>query len=111
MEQLQKFEPQRDAFSANGIEVCAVSCEPLELLQQGIGKYTQPMSIPLYSDSQLQAFKAYRCFDDFENQPLHGTFLIAPDGRILWQDIGHEPFMDAEFLKSESKRLLEVWRN
>lgn len=111
MEQLQKFAPQSEEFSQNNIEIVAVSCEPLDLLQQGIQNYHEPLTIPVYSDGQQHAFKAFRCYDDFENQPLHGTFLIAPDGRVLWQDIGHEPFMDVEFLKNESKRLLEVWQD
>ncbi len=111
MEQLQKFSPQADEFSQYNIEVIAVSSESLELLQQGLQNYQEPLSIPLHSDDQRQAFKAFRCYDDFENQPLHGTFLIAPDGQVLWQDIGHEPFMDVEFLKKESKRLLEVWQD
>jgi len=51
-------------------------------------------------------FKAYRCYDDFENQTLHGTFLINPEGLVLWQDISYEPFMEAEFLLKEAKRLL-----
>lgn len=110
MEQLQKFSPQTEAFSQQNMEVIGVSSESLELLQQGLKNYQEPLSIPLHSDDQRQAFKAFRCYDDFENQPLHGTFLIAPDGQVLWQDIGHEPFMDVEFLKTESKRLLEVWQ-
>lgn len=111
MEQLQKFSPQVEHFSENQIDVLAISCESAEQLQQGLANYSETLSIPLYSDIQLQSFKAFRCFDDFENQPLHGTFLIAPDGRVLWQDIGHQPFMDVDFLKTESKRLLEVWLN
>ena len=46
--------------------------------------------------------------DDFEDQPLNGTFLIDSLGRVRWQDISYEPFMDAEFLLKESKRLLEI---
>ncbi|MEM7232815.1 MAG: hypothetical protein AAF517_11595, partial [Planctomycetota bacterium] len=49
----------------------------------------------------------YRCFDDFENTPLHGTFVISPDGRILWQDISYEPFMDPKFVLKEGLRLLK----
>lgn len=109
MEQLQKFSPQSESFLQNNIEVIGISSESLELLQQGLGNFPESLSIPLHADIELAAFKAFRCHDDFENQPLHGTFLIAPDGRILWQDIGHEPFMDVEFLKTESKRLLETW--
>jgi hypothetical protein len=52
-------------------------------------------------------FKEYRCFDDFENQPLHGTFIIDAKGMVRWQDISYEPFMNHEFLLKESTRLLD----
>jgi len=109
MEQLQKFSPEAERFAGAGIKLMAISCEPLNLLQQGLQNSEQTLKIPLHADPNLVGFKAFRCHDDFENQPLHGTFLIAPDGRVLWQDIGHEPFMDAEFVFLESKRLLELW--
>jgi peroxiredoxin len=111
MEQLQKFSPESHGFAQDNIELVAISCEALELLQQGLTNFEQSLEIPLHADSQLAAFKAFRCFDDFENQPLHGTFLISPGGSILWQDIGHEPFMDVAFLKNEAPRLLKVWAN
>jgi hypothetical protein len=37
----------------------------------------------LRESAKLDAFKAYRCVD-FNNQPLHGTFLIDPQGAIRW---------------------------
>ena len=37
-----------------------------------------------------------------------GTFLIDPDGRVLWQDISYEPFMDVDFALEESHRLLKL---
>ena len=37
---------------------------------------------------------------------LHGTFLVDAKGRIRWQDISFEPFMNTQFLVRESKRLL-----
>ncbi|HJS06905.1 MAG TPA: redoxin domain-containing protein [Pirellulales bacterium] len=64
----------------------------------------------LVSNSDLRAFKAYRCFDDFEGRPLHGTFLIDKDGLIRWQEIGADPFKDAEFLLKEAKRLIALSR-
>jgi hypothetical protein len=33
---------------------------------------------------------------------------VDGEGRIRWQDIGHEPFMDADFLLREAKRLLRL---
>ncbi len=108
MEQLQAFSPKVDEFRNHGIELQAISTEDLETLKTGMANYGKPLNIPLCADPALATFKSYRCFDDFEQKPLHGTFLIAPDGRVLWQDIGHEPFMDAEFVLKESQRLLRI---
>ena len=63
---------------------------------------------PLLSDHGLATFKAWRCFDDFENRPLHGTFLVDAHGKLQWWDIGPEPFMNVDFLIEESKRLLAI---
>ena len=48
----------------------------------------------------------WRVYDDFEKQPLHGTFLIDGDGRVLWHDISYDPFMEPDFVLKESLRLL-----
>jgi peroxiredoxin len=61
---------------------------------------------PLAADPEMAIFRKYRCFDDFEKAALHGTFLIDAQGRIRWQDISFEPFMNTQFLVKESKRLL-----
>jgi hypothetical protein len=37
---------------------------------------------------------------------LHGTFLVDGSGALRWMDISFEPFMSADFLLKESKRLL-----
>ncbi|MCI0643175.1 MAG: redoxin domain-containing protein [Gemmataceae bacterium] len=72
----------------------------------------QAVSFPFtpVSNSDLRAFKAYRCFDDFEGRPLHGAFLIDKDGLVRWQEIGAYPFKDAEFLLKEAKRLVAIQR-
>jgi alkyl hydroperoxide reductase subunit AhpC len=62
---------------------------------------------PLLSDAKLNVFKTYRAYDDFQSQPLHGTFLVDNDGLIRWVDIGPEPFTDPAFVLAESRRLLE----
>ena len=56
----------------------------------------------------MKTFKAFRAHDDFEQQPLHGTFLIDGDGRIRWQDISFQPFMETKFLLGEAQRLLNL---
>ena len=78
-------------------------------LQKTAEMYTQgAFPFTLLSGGNLEAFKAYRAYDDFESQPLHATFLIDADGFVRWQDISYEPFMDADFLVRESRRLLSL---
>jgi alkyl hydroperoxide reductase subunit AhpC len=59
-------------------------------------------------DPGLDVFKDYLAQDDFERMPLHGTFLIDGEGKIRWQDIGPEPFMETKFLLKEALRLLNL---
>lgn len=109
VEQLHAFAPHTVEFQKAGIQLMAISSEDVESLNTGLASLgSEALQIPLHADPQLAAFKAYRCFDDFEQQPLHGTFLLDAHGRVLWQDIGYEPFMDVDFLLHESQRLLEL---
>lgn len=108
IEQLHTFSPMLEAYREAGIDVVAVSTETVEELQLGIKNFDGELGIPLLSDGEKQVFKSYRCWDDFENQPLHGTFLIDSRGQVRWQDISYEPFNEPEFLLNEAKRLLEL---
>ncbi|MFV0442797.1 MAG: redoxin domain-containing protein [Planctomycetaceae bacterium] len=106
-EQLGKFAPESGRFRDAGIEIIAISTDPPNLLQKKLEAFSDDdYPFPLVSNASLDVFKAYHCFDDFERQPLHGTFLIDADGLIRWQDISYEPFMDPRFVLAESKRLL-----
>lgn len=106
-EQLQKFAPAAKKYADAGIELIAISTDSQEDLQQSIDNYEGGMPFPLVSDEALDVFKAWRVYDDFEQLPLHGTFLIDGDGLVRWQDISFEPFMDPDFLLKESQRLLK----
>ena len=109
VEQLKKFSPMANEFSAEGISIVAVSSEPLDLLKQSLTtlKKNESVNFPLLSDGDRAIFRAYRAYDDFENMPLHGAFLIDAAGLIRWHDVGYEPFMDARFVLDEAKRLLK----
>ena len=61
---------------------------------------------PVLADAEMEHFRRYRAYDDFEDMPLHGTFLVDGQGRVRWQDVSYEPFMEWEFLLEESQRLL-----
>jgi peroxiredoxin len=105
-EQLQKFAPEAQKYADAGINIVGISTDSQKDLKQSIDNYKGGMPFPLVSDEKLDVFKAWRTYDDFEQQALHGTFLIDEEGLVRWQDISHEPFMDPEFLLKESKRLL-----
>jgi peroxiredoxin len=108
-EQVQKFGAAAKEFEAAGLSLIAISSDDANGLKQSIENYKDgPIPFPLVADSTLDTFKAYRCFDDFEQLPLHGTFLIDGQGLVRWQDIGPEPFMDPKFVIGEAQRLLKV---
>jgi len=108
IEQLKAFSPVTQDFEAAGISLVAISLDTAEGLNKSLttsgieGGYP----FPLLSDRSMKIFKAYRAFDDFENMPLHGTFLIDEEGMIRWQDISYQPFEDTAFLLKEAQRLL-----
>ncbi|MDF1787618.1 MAG: redoxin domain-containing protein [Verrucomicrobiales bacterium] len=108
MEQLNAFAPEADKYREAGIEIVAVSTDTVEGLaktfQQGEGE--NPFPFPLVSDAENVGFKAFRAYDEFEDQALHGTFLVDGTGKIRWQDVSYEPFMHASWLLEESERLL-----
>ena len=105
-EQLQKFAPAAKKYADAGIDLVAISTDSPDDLKQSIDNYEGGMPFPLVSDESLDVFKAWRVYDDFEQLPLHGTFLIDGEGLVRWQDISFEPFMDPDFLLKESQRLL-----
>lgn len=112
MEQLNNFAPVTEKYAKAGIPIVAISTDSVEGLAETFQfagdeeKQENPFPFPLLSDANLDTFKAYRAFDDFESQPLHGTFLIDGDGHIRWQDISYEPFNYPDWLLEECVRLL-----
>ncbi len=105
-EQLQAFGPRVADFEKNGIKMIAISTDDQNGLLKSIEDAGTGSPIRLASDAEHEIFRKFRSFDDFENQPLHGTFLIDGMGKIRWQDISYQPFMDHQFLLAESERLL-----
>lgn len=112
IDQLNAFAPKRTAYLDAGIEMVAVSCDEVGDLRKSQDAYSEEglFPFPILADPAMEVFRAYRAFDDFEGKPLHGTFLIDGAGRVLWQDIGAEPFGDPDFLLKEARRLLEIHR-
>lgn len=107
-EQLGAFSPKVEEFTKLGVDVIGISTENPTQLREGMRTYDKPMKLRLFSNADHDVFRSFRAFDDFEGQPLHGTYLIDAAGKIRWQDIGHEPFMKVDFLLKETERLLAI---
>jgi peroxiredoxin/tetratricopeptide (TPR) repeat protein len=112
IEQLKAFGPLAADFKTAGIELIAVSLDsPTDLPRTARRAGTDGhLDITVLSDASRTGFRAYGTYDDFEDIPLHGAFLVDATGQVRWQDIGHEPFTDAKFLLSEARRLLRPGR-
>ena len=110
--QLQSFAPLREDYEKAGITVIAISTDSVEGLQDTFRVAGAGDAIPflLVSDQQLGVFREFGAYDHFENKPLHGTFLVDPFGRILWQNIRREPFMATRQLLAEAQRVLALSR-
>ena len=107
-EQLQKFIPQVEKFREAGFEVMAISSDDDESLKQSIKHFDGKLTFTIVNDPELNVFKQYRVHDDFEEQPLHGTFIIDGNGKVRWQDISYEPFMNPDFVLQEAIRLRDI---
>lgn len=109
MEQLKAFVAAAKDFSSAGINIVAIGSEPPAELPKTAATcdINAAPPFPLLADPDLATFKAWRCHDDFEGKPLHGTFLVDGKGRLRWLDVGHNPFQDAKFLLGEARRLLK----
>lgn len=110
-EQLNAIAARTDDFIAAGLPVLAISTDTVRELAKSQANYSTEETafpFPLVADPGKAAFKAYGAHDDFEATALHGTFLLDPEGRILWSDIAADPFMDLDFLITEAHRLLKL---
>jgi len=112
LEQLNLMASSAKPFEEQGIIMMAISTESPSGLSRTAAKIKieAGLPFPIVSNESLKSFKDYRAYDDFEQMPLHATFLIDGGGKVRWQDISYEPFTDFKFLAAESRRLLAIGR-
>jgi peroxiredoxin/tetratricopeptide (TPR) repeat protein len=106
MQQLQLFGQDFAALHALNVETIAVSTDDAEAtrrLKNNPDGVKFPMT--MLADPRLEHFKRYGAFDEFEDQPLHGCFLIDADGDVRYQRISADPFLEVEFIKTEAARV------
>lgn len=110
-EQLNSFSEKVEEFHKAGFALLAVSTDTVADLKKSQEKYSAEGSdfpFPLVADPENTVFREWGAFDDFEDEPMHGTFIIDTKGKVLWQDIGPEPFNDPMFVIKEGKRLMKL---
>jgi peroxiredoxin/Flp pilus assembly protein TadD len=111
MQQLDLFSKEVEAFRGLETEVVAVSTDDRDATKAlKANKDGVAFTMPLLADPTKQTFRAYRSYDDFEDQPLHGTFLIDARGDIRFHRISAEPFLNVEFVKTEAARINRLRR-
>jgi peroxiredoxin len=112
--QLRDLDPLGPAFARAGIDVVSIGTDDENQVkaahQQALENGVDPLHLDVLCDPQGETFARWGAFDEFLGEPLHGTFLVGPDGRILWQDVSAQPFAPTEFLLPECERLLQAWR-
>ncbi|MBX3739711.1 MAG: redoxin domain-containing protein [Akkermansiaceae bacterium] len=106
MEQLTDFAKRAEEFAKRGIEMVAIGSEEPMGLRKTADK-SKSGGMLLLADPDLKVFKDWGCHDDFEEKPLHGTFLIDGSGQMRWMEVSYDPFQDATFLLKEADRLLQ----
>jgi peroxiredoxin len=109
LQQLERFGKEFEAFKKRNVEVVAIGSDDASAarsLKNNPDGVKFPM--PILADPELKLFKLYRVYDDFEDQPLHGTFLIDAEGKVRYQRISAEPFLDVEFIKTEADRVIRI---
>jgi peroxiredoxin len=110
MEQVNAFAKAAPDYEKAGIQLCAVTLEPLSLA----GRITEQMStkklppFPVLCDPSLAAFKTFRAYDDFEEEALHAAVFIDAKGNLRWIDVSWQPFTNTTFLLNEAKRLISL---
>ena len=118
LEQFQTFQPYLEAFSERKIKTIGITIDTTETLTEVLGNdpelpedFRDFMPFPVLSDPELEAFRTYRIFDEFENGPMHATVFVSPEGKILWRNVSHSTFQEPAALLSEARRLLKVRGN
>ena len=113
LSQIEAFRDFLPEFQKEGVEMISITTDDTKMLSRALGpsksskmRVLSPFPFEVLADPELVTFKEYGVFDQFENGPMHGTFLISSEGSILWSDISHQPFKYPQSLLEEARRLL-----
>ncbi len=111
VDQIKLFATNAERIEKAGFHLAAISSDSADDLKFSQSTYAEggkDFPFLLLADPDLKAFRAYNAYDDFEDEPLHAVYVLDANGRMLWRDIGAEPFMKLDFLLEEAQRLVKL---
>jgi peroxiredoxin len=96
-----------DKFRELGARVVAISADPPAFTRKRYDRYGAFDFVVLSDESNkvAEAFDVYRRKPGGEGEPMHGTFLISREGKVVWVNRGEEPFTGNRTLLVEIDRL------
>ncbi|MEE2888558.1 MAG: peroxiredoxin family protein [Planctomycetota bacterium] len=108
VEQLRDFQPHVETYRKAGLEILTIGTDTVQNMQTASAElpYAEKFAYTMLSDAKAKVFREWTSFDFFANETMHGTFLIDDAGRMLFQDISHEPFNHPTWFLAECQRLL-----
>jgi peroxiredoxin len=102
---LFELDADRKRFHRLGGEVAALSGDSPAFTRGQFEKFGG-WGFPVLSDPGHAAARSYGMFrTEGQEELLHGTFLIGPDGRVRWVQSGDAPFRNNKALLYELARL------
>lgn len=108
VDQLNEMRRAREKFKKAGLDVYVVAGQSSKSLAAWLQKQ-EDFPATFAADPEEERFRDIGAYDDFNDMPLHATIYVDPKGRVLWKDIGYEPFMDLEFFVAETLRLRRLY--
>ncbi len=92
LQQLKAFDEALASFHEHDVHVIGISPDAPEALAAFMQSDPPPLGFELLSDPTMTLFRQMQAYDDFEQEPMHGTVLVDEMGKIQWSFTAHEPF-------------------
>jgi FtsP/CotA-like multicopper oxidase with cupredoxin domain/peroxiredoxin len=107
VQQLKRLDQLHDEFAKAGITAVAISTDDDETLATAYASYAEENVLPfdLLANGDLGLFRSLGCF---ASGPLHGTFVVDQQGKICWQTIGQDPYMDIDAVLLAARTLTKA---
>jgi peroxiredoxin len=106
--QIQSLADLAPGFKEAGIILTTVSEESSDRLSsfQADLEFVReaPAEMEFISDPELKLFRALGAYDEFEEMPLHGIYLISAEGKLLWHDVRASALLEVSDLLDELVR-------